>query len=67
MIDYWSCNCSWGYWPTVADMHVDYDVALLIVQSSKARQYGGLVPGRSYLLRTLNNHVSHHIASGRCV
>ena len=27
---------------TVADMHVDYDVALLIVQSSKALQYGDL-------------------------
>ena len=28
---------------TVADMHVDYDSALMIVQSSKARQYGDLV------------------------
>ena len=28
---------------TAADMHIDYDAALLIVQSSKARQYGDLV------------------------
>ena len=28
---------------TAADMHIDYDAALLVVQSSKARQYGGLV------------------------
>ena len=26
-----------------ADMHIDYDAALLIVQSLKARQYGDLV------------------------
>ena len=25
------------------DMHVDYDAAPLVVQSSKARKYGGLV------------------------
>ena len=25
---------------TVVDMHVDYDSALMVVQSSKARQYG---------------------------
>ena len=28
---------------TVADMHIDYDAALLIVQSPKAHQYGDLV------------------------
>ena len=28
---------------TAADMHIDYDTALLIVQSPKARQYGDLV------------------------
>ena len=28
---------------TAADMHVDYDAALLVVQSSKARKYGDLV------------------------
>ena len=28
---------------TVADMHVDYDSALMVVQSSKAHQYGDLV------------------------
>ena len=28
---------------TATDMHVDNDPALLIVQSSKARQYGDLV------------------------
>ena len=28
---------------TAADMHIDYDAALLIVQSPKARQYGDLV------------------------
>ena len=28
---------------TVADMYIDYDAALLIVQSLKARQYGDLV------------------------
>ena len=28
---------------TVADIHIDYDAALLIVQSPKARQYGDLV------------------------
>ena len=28
---------------TTADMHVDYDSALMVVQSSKARQYGDLV------------------------
>ena len=28
---------------TAADMHIDYDAALLIVQSLKARQYGDLV------------------------
>ena len=28
---------------TAADMYVDYDAALLVVQSSKARKYGDLV------------------------
>ena len=28
---------------TAADMNVDYDAALLVAQSSKARQYGDLV------------------------
>ena len=28
---------------TAADMHIDYDASLLIVQSLKARQYGDLV------------------------
>ena len=28
---------------TAVDMHVDYDSALMVVQSSKARQYGDLV------------------------
>ena len=28
---------------TAADMHFDYDAALLVVQSSKARQYGDVV------------------------
>ena len=28
---------------TAADMHINYDAALLIVQSLKARQYGDLV------------------------
>ena len=28
---------------TAAGMHVDYDSALMVVQSSKARQYGDLV------------------------
>ena len=28
---------------TAADMHINYDAALLIVQSPKARQYGDLV------------------------
>ena len=28
---------------TAADIHVDYDSALMVVQSSKARQYGDLV------------------------
>ena len=28
---------------TAADMHIDYDAALLTVQSPKARQYGDLV------------------------
>ena len=28
---------------TAADMHADYDAALLTVQSPKARQYGDLV------------------------
>ena len=28
---------------TAADMHIDYDATLLIVQSPKARQYGDLV------------------------
>ena len=28
---------------TAADMHIDYDAALLVVQSLKARQYGDLV------------------------
>ena len=27
---------------TTADMHADYDAALLIVQSSKAHQYGNI-------------------------
>ena len=27
---------------TAADMHIDYDSALMVVQSSKARQYGDL-------------------------
>ena len=47
-----------------ADMHVYYDAALLIVQSSKARRYGDLVT-KTKLLRTLNNYVLLHIASGR--
>src|SRR5436853_6045505 len=29
--------------PTAADMHIDYDAALLIVESSKAHQYGDLI------------------------
>ena len=49
---------------TAADIHVDYD-ALLIVQSSKARQYGDL--GRSCSLRALKNYVLHRIATGRYV
>ena len=28
---------------TATDMHIDYDAALLVVQSSKARKYGDLV------------------------
>ena len=28
---------------TAADMHIDYDAALLVVQSLKARQYSDLV------------------------
>ena len=28
---------------TAADMHVDYDSVLMVVQNSKARQYGDLV------------------------
>ena len=48
---------------TAADMHIDYDAALLIVQSPKARQYGDLVSGRSYSLRMLNNYILLPIAS----
>ena len=29
--------------PTAADMHIDYDAELSIMQSPKARQYGDLV------------------------
>ena len=34
-----------------ADMHVDYDAALLIVQSSKARRYGDLVSRRKLFIK----------------
>ena len=49
----------------VADMHIDYDAALLIVQSSEACRYGDLVSRTKLLLRTPNNYVLLHIASGR--
>ena len=47
-------------------MRIDYDAALLIVQSSEARQYGDLV-SRTGLLKTFGNYVLLRIASGRCV
>ena len=34
-----------------AGMHVDYDVALLTVKSSKARQYGDLVSGTKLYIK----------------
>ena len=52
---------------TAADMHIDYDAALLVVQSLKARQYGDLVSRQSYSSRMLSNYILLHIASGRCV
>ena len=36
---------------TAADMHIDYDAALLIVQSLKARQYGDLVSRTKLLIK----------------
>ena len=48
---------------TAADVHVDYDAALLIVQSSKARQYGALVSKTKLFIKD----VLLRIASGRCV
>ena len=52
---------------TATYIHIDYDAALLVVQSSKARKYGDLVPGQSYSLRMFNNYVLPRIASGVCV
>ena len=46
------------------DMHVDYDAAPLVVQSSKARKYGIWFLGQSYSLRMFNNYVLPRIASG---
>ena len=46
---------------TAADMHVDYDVALLTVQSLKARQYGDLVSGtKLYIKNAEQSCVSSH-------
>ena len=36
---------------TAAYMHFDYDVALLIAQSSRARQYGDLVSRMKLFIR----------------
>ena len=51
---------------TTADTHIDYDAALLIVQSLKLVSMAIWFPGRSYSLRMLNNYILLQIAS-RCV
>ena len=45
---------------TSADRHIDYDVALLIVQSPNARQYGDLV---SWTKPFIKDAQKPHIAS----
>ena len=39
---------------TAADMHVDYDSALMVVQSSKARQSGDLVSGTKLFIKDVS-------------
>ena len=53
----------------MADIQVDYDAALLIVQSSKARQYGDLVSRTKLFIKDTQQlcTVLLRIASGRCV
>ena len=36
---------------TAADIHIDYDAALLVVQCLKARQYGDLVSRRKLFIK----------------
>ena len=52
---------------TAADMHVDYGAALLIVQSSKARQYGGLVSRTTLFIKDVQLCIASHVVcvSGR--
>ena len=42
---------------TTADIYIDYDAALLIVQSLKLVSMAIWFPGRSYSLRMLNNYI----------
>ena len=39
---------------TAADIHVDNDSALVVVQSSKARQYGDLVSRTKLLIKDVS-------------
>ena len=52
---------------TAADMHIDYDAALLIVQSLKARQYGDLASRTKLFIKMLSSYILLRIASSRCV
>ena len=57
----------------VADMHIDYDAALLVVQSLKAHQYGDLVSRTELFIKDAQQLYIFSIASrcvcvcGRCV
>ena len=39
---------------TAADMHIDYDSALMVVQNSKARQYGDLVSRTKLFIKDIS-------------
>ena len=50
------------------DMHVDYDSALLVVQSSKARKYGDLVSRTKLFIKDVQRLciASNSYVSGVC-
>ena len=53
---------------TAADMHIDYDAALLVVQSLKARQYGDLVSRTKLFIKDAQQlYIASHSQWSVCV